>query len=334
MNDEALIELNKTLKPRYVNSSQRVGIFCFGQVGDTAQVMSVLGYVDTFFKGKEIVWYINFPNADLLRFAPINEVRPWPWAGNGLEAGEPDHFPYLCLPDNTLNLELAKTRKDTADLTEGYFPATHQVPSEKREGVEYGLVSKMVFKGTDEQIWRPYLNWSVEEEDAIRKFSESFNPNYKTILLETFAGSGQSPHYDVETTKEIMKVCMEKFNGSVNFVFGSHKHIGGISNCGIPNEDLFSEHLDCYFAHHFTPRQIALLSNHVDLIIGISSGISVVTSAWNIRSVPKIQWCGSRICSTQAISNGPFYLVEAEFKTKEVTTREFFNKLREVLETI
>lgn len=335
MNDEALIELNKTLQPTKRDKPYSLGVFCPGQVGDLAQVMGIIKYLEVLYPQYKIIFFTNLPNADLLRYAPIDEVRPWPWAGNGLPAGEPDHFPYLCNPlNNTLNLELAKTREDTKDLTIGLFPATHQVPSEKREGLEYSLVSKMVFGIPNEWDWKPCLSWSEEERRDVKMLGSSLDRTNKTILLETFAGSGQSPYYSVETTKEIIRICREKFNGKVNFIFGSHKHLGGVDNCGIPNEELFGNEPDCCFIHHFTPRQVALFTEYCDLIIGISSGISVTTSAWGLKPVPKLQWAGSRICSTQAIANGPFYLVEAEFKTKEVATKEYFTKLSEVLETI
>ena len=132
-----------------------------------------------------------------------------------------------------------------------------------------------------------------------------------------------------------MRICRERFDGDVTFVFGSHKHIGGENNIGFLNSDLFDrDDRSCISAGYLTPRQVALINDYVDLIIGISSGISVTTSAWNLKPTPKLQWAGSRICSTQAIANGPFHLVEAEFKIKENATKEFFSKLEEVLSTI
>ena len=335
MNDEALIELNKTLCPTGGDKPYKLGIFVPGQVGDLAQVMGIIKYTELLWPQYKIIFFTNMPNADLLRYAPIDEVRPWPWAGNGLNSGEPDHFPFLCNTlNNTLSLELSKTRKDTNDIDLGFFPATHQVPSEKREGVEYSNVSKMVFRIPNDWGWHPCLSWSEEEKLAIKQFIDTLPKNRKTFLLETFAGSGQSPFYTVETTKKIMQTCRDKF-GECNFIFGSHKHIGGENNIGLLNADLFDrDDRSCVNAGQFTPRQVALINDYVDLIIGISSGISVVTSAYGLKPTPKLQWCGSRICSTQAIAVGPFYLVEAEFKTKEVATKEFFNKLNEVLETI
>lgn len=329
-NKKMLEEINKTLRPSRGKKTGKVAIFCPGQIGDTAQVMGILKYWDVMFLNKECIWFINAPNSDLLRYSNVSEVRPWPWAGNGLNAGEPDHWPYLCLPNNKLNLELAKTRKDTADLEDGYFPATHQVPSEKREGLEYSLVSKKIFGVPDRWEWHPRLYWHDDEKKMIKEFAGTFHKNRRTVILENFAGSGQSPFFTVDTTKRIMELCRKKL-GACNFVFCSHKHLGGKDNCGLDNKELFGNEDGFFSAAHFTPRQVALINDYADLFIGISSGISVVTSAWELRGTPKIQWCGSRICSTNAIANGEFILAESEFKTREVAEKDFFNKLNEIL---
>lgn len=86
-NDKMLAEVNATLRPDSIKGSGKVGIFLHGQVGDLATAMSVLKYRKELWGDKEIIWFANWPNADLLKYAPIDEVRMWPWAGNGLPEG-------------------------------------------------------------------------------------------------------------------------------------------------------------------------------------------------------------------------------------------------------
>ena len=187
-NNAKLKEINESLRPDPGPKTGKIGIFLFGQVGDLATAMSVLKYRNELWPNKEIVWFANWPNADLLRYAPISEVRPWPWAGNGLPEGSPDFYPLLCDENNRLNKELAKNYELTADLETGYFPAPHMVAPEKRVGLDYPNVSRKVF-GIDEKAeWHPVLSWSNKElEKSI--FGRLIN---KIILLETFCGSSQS----------------------------------------------------------------------------------------------------------------------------------------------
>lgn len=330
----------------------KIGFFAFGQVGDVAACSSVLKYKEQLWPDSDIVWFINQPNSELLKHQDI-EIRPWlhGWEipesdlntiyaeriKSDKDAGRPnwENWAVLRNSENKLNQDLKHLFESTKDLSDGYFPLPHMLPVERRFELEYSNVSKRIFGVPDDWEWHPFLKWNEEEKDAVKSFASSWKQSKKTILLETFAGSGQSPFYTAETTKEIMRVCREKFDGDVTFVFGSHKHIGGENNIGFLNSDLFDrDDRSCISAGYLTPRLTALLINHVDLFIGISSGISVTTSAWGLKPTPKLVWCGSHICSTKAISNGPYHLVEAEFKTKEVATKEFFEVLNNVLETI
>lgn len=331
-NKMTLEEVNKTLRPSPGKKTGKIGIFLFGQAGDLMEAMSVLRYTDVLFPDKEIIWYANFPNADCLKYSNISEVRAWLWSGNGLPVGCHDYYPLLCDSNNRLNKELASQYEGTKDLEDGYFPAPHMISAEKRDGVEYSNVSKQIFGVPMDWEWHPFLNWSEEEKEMVKNIITPLSPNKKTILLETFAGSGQSPYWTGETTKRVMQICKEKL-GACNFVFGSNKHLGGQDNCGIPNEQFFDDST-CLSCANLTVRQVALVNNYSDLVVGISSGVSVASSAWGLKPTPKIQWCGSKICSTSAIANGKFELVTTDFKTKEVATLEFENKLREVLDTI
>lgn len=328
MNDELLKELNKTLKPYEGKKTGKIGIFCPGQAGDLCTVMSVLCYIPTLWPDKEIIFFTNFPNADSLRFARTTEVRPYPWAGNGLPAGTPDFYPLLCT-NNRLNKDEAAKWELTKDLEDGYFPTPWMVASEKQDGIDYPNVSKMVFSVPAEKEWHPCLNWSDEEREATRKFMDALPRGRYNILLETFCGSGQSAYWDEQTTKDIMSICRD-IKGECNFVFVSHKHKGGPNNEGLPNE-MFFDSDGCVSAAHFTVRQAALLNEYCDLMVCMSSGISVSTSAWGLRGTPKLQFCGSKKCSTVALANGPIELVTTDFKQKKDADKEFYDKLKEML---
>lgn len=217
INDAKLAEINATLRPDSVKGSGKIGIFLQGQVGDLATAMSVLKYRKELWGDKEIIWYANYPNADLLRYAPIDEVRPWLWAGNGLPEGCPDYYPMLCNENNRLDLEKAKQFEGTADLEDGYFPAPHMMTPEKRHGIDYPNVSRKVFGIAPDREWHPLLSWSEQEKSYGYEL-----PGTKTIMLETFCGSGQSLWDDLMTVRT-MEICREKW-GSCNFLFCSHKN--------------------------------------------------------------------------------------------------------------
>lgn len=331
MNDELLKELNATLCPSHGTKTGRIGFFCPGQAGDHATVMSVLRYSDTLWPGKEIIFFTNFPNADNLRYSNVSEVRPYPWAGNGLPEGTPDFYPLLCT-DNRLNKTEASKWELTKDLEDGYFGTPWMVATEKQDGIDYSNVSKMIFGVPDEWAWHPYLTWSDEEIANAKEFMSKLPPNRKNILLECFCGSGQNQYWEVAFTKKIMAECRAKL-GAVNFIFASHKHKGGPNNEGLPNE-MFIDEAGVVSAAHFTVRQAALLIDYCDLMICMSSGISVSTSAWGRKPVTKLQYCGSKKCSTVALSNGPIELITTDGKSKEVADKEFFEKLNGILETI
>jgi len=331
-NNKMLREINNTLRPPSGTKTGKIGIFCPGQAGDLATVTGILKYMDIVFPNKELIWFCNFPNADLLRFSPVSEIRAWLWAGNGLPVGCPDFYPLLCDSNNRLNKELASQYESTKDLEDGIFPTTWMVAPDKQNGIDYPNVSKKIFGIPDNWEWHPFLTWSNEEKEMIKEFVSKFPANRRNILLETFAGSGQSPYWDEELTKKIGRVCREKL-GDVNFIFASHKHKGGKDNCGIDNE-IFFDDVGCFSAARFTVRQCALLNDYCDLMICMSSGISVSTSAWGLAPIKKLQYCGSKKCSTVAIANGTIELIEMDYKTKEVADTEFFNKLNEMLNSL
>lgn len=321
-NAEHLAEINKTLRPDK-NLSGKIGIFCPGQAGDTGVVTGILNYRDIVFPGKEIIWYINHPNADLLRYAPISEVRPWPWAGNGLPANTPDFYPLLCDENNRLNKELAKQYELTNDLEDGWFPTPWMLPVVKRHGIEYSNCSKRVF-GIDENLpWHPVFNFSEEEYENALQFTRGMLAKY-IILFETFAGSSQS-RLDEEMIKRSMNICREQRSGC-KFIFASHKYLR--DNEQFPGWLLSQK--DVFFAKDFTVRQCALIAAQCDFIISVSSGISVASSALGM-SIQMLQFCGSKICSTAAISGQFFNLVTADDKPFESAKDEFYTKLTNLL---
>lgn len=315
-NDKMLAEVNATLRPDAEAQGIKIGIFCHGQVGDLATAMSVLKYRKELWPGRQIIWFANWPNADLLRYAPISEVRMWPWAGNGLTEGTPDFYPLLATPDGRLDLVKAKDYELTRDLSDGYFPAPHMRTPEQRHGLDYPNVSRSVFGVSKDREWHPYLSWSEEE-----KYHLSLSPGRKTIMLETFFGSGQSKWDDLMVVKTI-ELCREAW-GSCNFIFASHK-----------NTEQFKDFEGYYTCADFTPRESALLINCCDLFIGVSSGMSVVTSAWGLKPVPKVQYCGSYTCSTVALSTGEINLITSDDKPLEQSRNEYYAKLREVISRI
>lgn len=315
-NNQRLSEINASLKPDSIKGSGKIGIFCQGQVGDLATCMSVLKYRKELWGDKEIIWYANYPNADLLRYAPIDEVRPWLWAGNGLPEGCPDYYPMLCNENNRLNLEKAKQFEWTKDLEDGYFPAPHMMTPEQRHGIDYPNCSRKVFGIAPEREWHPYLSWSNNEIGW-----PLIHTSRKTIMMETFYGSGQSKWDDLMTIKTI-EICREAW-GSCNFFFASHK-----------NTEQFKDFEGYYSLSNFTPRHAALLINYCDLFVGVSSGISVATSAWGLKPIPKIQYCGSYTCSTVALSTGEISLITSDDKPLEQSKNEFYAKLKEVISRI
>lgn len=331
-NKEHLEEINKTLsgstgKPKY-------GIFCQGQIGDTATVMSVLKYKDELFPDKDIVWFINSPNCDLLKYnREVSEVREWPWAGNGLPIGTPDFYPLLCDENNKLNKELAKEYELTKDLEDGIFPATWMVDIDKRRGVSYPNVSKQLFGIPEDWEWHPLLYFSVEEFEMALDFMKKIKPSYShskgnIFAIETFAGSGQAKVTAIQII-DAMDIC-RKVYGECYFVFVSHKFINGDENFPeglINNVDVFS-------ASHFTVRQCALIVGFCEMLISVSSGVTVAASCWNNNVVPILQFCGSKICGTQEISLGEFVMVTHDDKSLRSAWEEFKTKLIELLHKI
>lgn len=327
-NKQMLAEVNATLRPdENLSDTNKVGIFLPGQAGDLMTAMSVLQYRNQIFGNAKIIWYANQPNCDCLKYAPISEVRPWPWAGNGLPEGCPDFWPMLMnKEDNQLNNNLKYNFNLTKDLTDGYFPAPYMLEPQKRHGWDYPSCSKKVFKIPDDYEWHPLLNFSNEEANNAFDFIEKL-PEGHRIFFETFAGSSQSVLSD-EMVKDTLRICREKWPGCV-FIFASHKYLRAQEN--FPDYFLANNN-DIYSCSHFTVRQCALVADECKLIISVSSGLTVAASHWGAKPIPIIQYCGSWVCSTASLAKGRhFELVTADNKLPQVSQTEFYLRLESLL---
>jgi hypothetical protein len=166
---------------------------------------------------------------------------------------------------------------------------------EERREIDYPNISRKVFGADPSWEWHPYLGFSDEERKEVEEFFLKL-PRKKTIMLETSASSFVSP-LDDDLVRETMNMCREKL-GECNFIFVS---LGGSSK--------FSDEVGAVSCSCFTMRQTALVNNYCDLFVGISSGISVATSCWGNKPVPKLQYCGNFRESTVSLANGPIELV-------------------------
>jgi hypothetical protein len=292
--------------------------------------MSVLKYRNELWPEKDIIWFCNLPNAELLKYAPIKEVRPYPWAGNGLPEGHLNFYPYLCDENNRLNKELAANFKLTEDLEEGYFPAPHMMTPPQRHGLDYPNVSKKVFGVPDDWEWHPCLEFVGEDYDKVESFLDEVGKG-KIVFIETFAGSGQSL-LDEEMINKAMSICRANWEGAsfiwgCNFIFASHKYLRG--NETFPTY-LF-EQPNVYSCADFTVRQCALIAGSSDLIISVSSGITVAASCWYNKPVPILQFCGSGVCGTKALALGEMVQVFADDRTIQSAKQQFYNELTNLL---
>lgn len=331
-----------------------IAVFMAGQKGDIMCALSAMRYRDEIFGDAKIVWYAAIENFDLFKYQDI-EVREFP-RGFGypqmvyeenkklVDAGkEPVWEDWLPLVDekNHLNLALKNNYPSLADIDYGYFPAAHQIPVQKRHGWDYPVCSKKIFGIPDHYEWHPVIKVSEEEKQIISKWFPPYhviaNSNNelvkkKTIAIETFAGSGQSLMND-EMVRNAMKICRQEL-GECYFIFVSHKYLR--SQEDFP-EELMNDK-DVYFASQYSVRQCAYIVACCDLLISVSSGVTVAASCWENKYRPGsvfksiIQFCGSIICSTISLSEGRrFELVTYDDKPFENAKNEFYEKLKLLL---
>ncbi len=323
-NNKMLAEINATLTPPD-KSKPNIGIFAFGQNGDAMTASSVLKYKDELWPDKNIIWFCNYPIADFLKYSKeVNEIRPWPWAGNGLPEGTPDYWPMLTTDNNRLNQALKLNYPDTADISEGYFPCPFMLTPQKRHGVDYPNCSRLVFGIPNDYPWHPVLNFSELERSEANAFMDELEPG-KKILWETFAGSSQSILSE-EMIRDGIKLCREKWP-NCTFIFASHKFLRTQEKW--PDDFFIDDITSC---NEFTVRQCALIAEKCDLMISVSSGLTVAASAWGIKQPPTLQFCGSWVCSTVTLATArDFELVTADNKLLPLAQAEFNLRLESLL---
>jgi hypothetical protein len=333
---------------------KRVAIFLHGQNGDVMEASSVLRYKDELWgEDCEITWFIQDENRDLFKHNPYLKLKQFPHGYGIPESDMNTIYAERIAKDKAdgkpewFDLSLVKTHDNKLDTSKkdlyepiigsfdvGYFPAPHQMAPEQRQGLEYSLCSKLVFGVPDYYEWHPVLYWTDGEKLGIElvknRIGDALSDNKKIILIESYCGSGQSIISE-ELIKKSMDLCRMKWlKEGCFFVFVSHKYL----NSHPEYPDWIENGYDTFTTKTLSVREVALFNEIADLMICISSGISVATSAWNLKPTVKIQYCGSKTCSTSAIANGDFHLVESDFKSKEVADKEFISKLETVLETI
>ena len=292
-------------------------VFLNGQRGDILEASSVLYYrKELWGKDNKVTWFIGDENRDLFKYQDI-ELRTFPrgfsypqmvveenakLVSEGKDPIWRDYQPLVDW-DNRMNKALQINYPELAEFDLGYFPAPHQMSVEKRNDTEYSLISKRVFGVNMEWEWHPVLMFSEQERIDAKEFMDNMLYLNKTVCIETFAGSGQSAMTDWMVI-DTMRMCREAF-GQCNFVFVSHKFLNGSEV--FPDE--IKNQQGVYFASHFTVRQCALVVGLSDLLISVSSGITVASSCWGNNPTPIVQFCGSLVCSTQSIALGKFELV-------------------------
>ncbi len=297
---------------------KRIAIACAGQQGDIITALSVLYSKDELWgPDAEITWLADERYYDIFKFNPYLKVKQFPhgWQiseqdkqtiyaeriAKDAAEGKPgwEDLSHAMNVDNTLIQEAKHNFPSIAMFDEVYFPAPHQQTVEKRAGINYPNVSKKVFGVPNHYQWHPVLFWSDEEREMVKEFMTFHNPNRKKILFETFAGSGQTKltHDMVINT---MRNCEELWGEDCIFIFLSHKYL--TEKPEFPPD--FFDMYNAVSAARFTVRQCALLANHADFLVSVSSGVTCALSCWRNKPIPAIQFCGSAICGTKELWSG------------------------------
>lgn len=315
-----------------------VGIFMHGQSGDILTASSVLKYRNELWgDDHRIVWYIDDNNRDLLKFQDI-ELRTFPRGYGhpkmvveqnaileGTDKPRWENWQPLCDIENRMNLELKKNYPSLADIDVGYFPAPHQMTPVQRHGLDYPSCSKRVFGVPMHYPWHPVIAFSVEEVNDCNRFLQRIGTQ-KRVFIETFAGSGQSL-FDEEMLVHAMNICSEYWPDCA-FILGSHKFLRG--NESFPSY-LYDKPNVVSLGEWFTVRQSALISSACNLMLSVSSGLTVAASAWDIPCPPILQYCGSWVCSTKTLATSECVLVTADDKPRQQGKDQYFIKLMYLL---
>lgn len=270
----------------------KIGIFAPEQHGDIALSTCGLKYKNTLWSEKDIVWFCNLaPHKssylDMLKFNDaISEIRDFP------QFKTMEDFRDCVDINGHLRLERKYDFESMKDLDYGYFPPPWCVlPNNKYNGVLYADIPRIIYGANSSLEWHPYLCFSDEEREMTKDFCSTL-PHTKTIMLETNLRSAGDFHLAEDTIKSLMSLCRNKF-GKCNFIFASKiDHSKFVDDIGV---------VSC---SQFTVRQTALVHNHCDLFIGVSSGITQAVSCWGNKPVPRVELCGTPIQSS-VIANGP-----------------------------
>lgn len=269
----------------------KIGIFVSQQHGDIGLSTCVLKHKDLLWPGKDIVWFCSLAEnkatyLDMLKFNDaISEIRDWPKFTSW------EHL--LSCKDKNGQLILNKRAElGLDDLDNGYWPAPWCVlPNNDLNGVNYSEIPRMVYGADPSWAWHPYLGFSNEERERARDFCSRL-PHAKTVLFETELRSAGMFQLADDTIRSLMKICRDKF-GKCNFIFASKiDHTKYVDDIGVVS------------GSQFTVRQMALVHNYCDLMIGVCSGITVACCCWGNKGVPRVELCGTPI-KFGGIANGP-----------------------------
>lgn len=302
--------------------NDKIGIFAYGAHGDIALCTSVLKYKDILWPGKDIVWYCNLkhessPYSDMLKFNDaISEVRDWPE-----QDGVQIDFRILKNEIGQLRLEQRNNVESIKDLHNGYFPAPWaMLPDNYFNTINYSNIPRIVCGADPSWEWHPYLKFSNEEREMTKEFCSKL-PYSKTIMLETQLRSAGDARMSEDLIKNIMRLCRDKWV-NCNFIFASkldYSHL--VDDKGVVS------------ASEFTVRQTALIHNHCDLFLGVTSGITMAASCWGNKPVPRIEMT-SNTTHSSVIANGPVTSVICENLSLEEKQRRVENAVTDILKKI
>lgn len=301
----------------------KVGIFCPAHHGDIALCTSVLKYKDILWPGKDVVWFSSLlpqfaSRLDMFKHNDaISEVRESPPVTHEIKK-------FIDPMTGRLLLDRRGDFPGLDDIDVGYFPAPWAVrPHPKWDYVHYAEVPKQVFGVPPTWEWHPYLKFSAEEEEIARDFCAKL-PYKRTIMLETATLSSGFQFSD-DVIRSIMYTCRSKFK-DCNFIFASKFDTKSL----VADYFKFTD-TGVVSASEFTVRQTALLHNHCDMFIGTCSGISMATSCWGNKPIPRVEYA-SGANQTKPIANGPVVSVIADNLDYVVGGRLLVQRIAETLD--
>lgn len=260
----------------------KVGIFAPFSLGDLTISTCLLKHKDILWPSMDVIWFSVPAGRDILKFNPdISEIRDHASHHYGVDVR-------ILGSSGKLSDNKGKY-KDTADLDLGFYTTPWGNPKilAERRDIPYAFFPKFVI-GKNMTEWKPCVYFSQEEEEKANAFVKQL-PYENSIMIEAEARSGQSL-WDESCTYEAIKIC-RKILGKCNFIFaspGSHvKYVeDGVVDCS-----------------SFTARQCIPVYNMCHMFIGVSSGISCLTTAWSAKEgIPRIEYCHESRMSTTHLS--------------------------------